>query len=129
MPAVSYLFGVRRALLPTFGVITPAIAAYDLHTWVLSQPLGEGFGFAIWQKVYWHALFEIDEDRAEGNPSPKREIIHAQHARRRVRGLRGRMDVPKERVRPGAEAHPCYQALSCFPAECKADERENIGQT
>src|SRR5579859_6531499 len=87
MPAVSYLFGVRGALLTTFGVITPAIAANDLNPWVLNHPLRKGFGLPIWQKVYWHSLFEIDEDGAEGNPSPKRKIIHTQHARRRVRGL------------------------------------------
>src|SRR5437660_923660 len=105
MPAVSYLFGVRRALLPTSGVITPAIAAYDLNPWVLKQPLGKGFGLPIWQKVYWHALFEIDEDGAIGNPSPKREIIHTQHPRCRMRGFLRGVDQPEQGIWTRRETH------------------------
>ncbi len=126
MPTIGYLFRIRRALFATSRIITSAIPANDLNPWMGQEPLGKRFGFPIWQKVHWHPLFKVDQDRAKGNPSPKREIIHSQHARRRVRGVLGSMDEPKERVGTGGEAHTCHQALSCFPTERKADESKDI---
>ena len=72
--------GVGCALLATSGIITSAISAHDLHPWVLNQPRGFGFGLPIGQKIYWHPLFEIDEDRTEGSGTQKAEIIHPENA-------------------------------------------------
>ncbi len=129
MPTIGYLFRMRRALLATSRIIASAIPANYLNPWMGQEPLGKSFGFPIWQKVHWHPLFEVDQDRAKGNPSPKREVIHSQHARRRVRGLLGSMEKPKERVGTGGEAHTCSQALSCFPTQRKADESKDIRES
>ena len=101
MPAVSELFGVGRALLATSRIIASAIPTNDLNPWVLNQPLRKRFGLPIRQKVYGHPLLQINQDRAKGNPAPKREVIHAQHARRWVRSVLGSMQKTQKRVGTG----------------------------
>jgi hypothetical protein len=39
------------------------------------------------------------------------------------------MNEPQQGIRASREAHACYQALACFPAERKANEREDISES
>ena len=46
-----------------------------------------------------------------------------------MRGIRGRMDKPKERVGTGYETHTCYQTLSCFSAKSKANQGQEVRES
>jgi hypothetical protein len=65
VPAICRLFRIGSALLGSFGIIASAISPDHFSTWMLTQPLGQGFGFPIRQKINWHALFEINQDGAD----------------------------------------------------------------
>jgi hypothetical protein len=109
-------------------VISSTIATDDFHAWMSLQPLGKSFGFSIRQKVHWHALFQINEDSAEGDPTPKREVIHSQYARGSMRGFLRGVDQPEQRIRAGDKAHACHQPPPGFPSQGKADEGKNVGE-
>ena len=117
MPTISYLFRMRRTLLATSRIIASAIPTNDLNPWMGQEPLGKRFGFPIWQKVHWHPLFEVDQDRAKGNPSPKREIIYSQHARGGMSRFLGGVDQPEQCIRATGKAYTRHLTFAGFPAK------------
>ncbi len=86
VPAISDLRRVRRSPFGSFCSSAAAIPAADFSAWMGQHPGGKRFGCSIRHQITRNPLFQITEDRAEGDPAPKRAGIHAQHARRGRRG-------------------------------------------
>lgn len=51
MPAVYHLLGGWSAVCCSPLIVFGPISANDFHTRMLPEPLGKGFGAAIWQQV------------------------------------------------------------------------------
>ena len=47
VPAISDLNNARRTLTNAVGINAGSIARDNLHTWVIAQPSGHGFGVAV----------------------------------------------------------------------------------
>src|SRR5258708_28597100 len=127
-PAGGDLLRLRCSLPGTICKCASAIPADDLDTRMGQQPLFEGLGFSIRQQVDGNPPFKVDEDRSIAPASAKAKIVYTQHTRRGHLALLLRANQSQERVRTGLYPHSINQALACFPAECKPDQREQIRQ-
>src|SRR5215467_7816552 len=125
MEAIGHLPGLRGSKTRTLRIGSPTVTADDFDTGMREEPLFQCLGFPIWQEFYRNALLKVYQDRSERFGAKKREIIDPKHARRRMVYLWLCANKPKQRIGAGGEAHACHQALSCFSAERKADERED----
>ncbi len=53
MPTVNHLLGIWSTIGCSPLIVFGPITANDFHARVLPEPVGNGFGAAIWQQVDW----------------------------------------------------------------------------
>ena len=75
--AVRDLDGIRCALAGALGVGAGPVPADDLYAGVVAQPLGEGFGLAVFQHVDGPVRVHVDQDGGVGMAFSFREVIDA----------------------------------------------------
>jgi hypothetical protein len=84
VPPVSDLDGVRRAAGAAVGVAARPVPADQLGARALGQPGGERVSRPLGQDIDRAAALHVDQDRAVAVAAAQRELIDAQHPRRRA---------------------------------------------
>jgi len=79
VPTVGDLFGLGGARRDAPGVDEGTVSGHHLHAGVLFEPLLQGLGGAIGQKVHHAAALQVDQDRAVGIALLEGEVVDAQH--------------------------------------------------
>ena len=104
VPAVGDLDSVWCAPAAAVGVDTGPVPADHLGSRPGGEPPGERVRRAVIQDVDRPAGLDVNQQRPVAVPFAQRELVHAQHPRRRAeRGVGQRADQPQQR-RP---AHCC----------------------
>jgi hypothetical protein len=105
MPAVADLHCLRCCGPDRLGIGRRPVAAYDLHARMVTQPRGQGVGFAVGQHIDTAMGDRIDQQRRITAAPAQREVVHAQHGRRWEGGDRCRHQHPQHRAtrNPGTD--------------------------
>jgi hypothetical protein len=82
METVGDLHRIGCALASSFGVSTRSVTTDHFRWGVVVQPLGNGVGLAIGQKIHYSTPLQIAKNGAVALSLAPRPIVDAQHARR-----------------------------------------------
>lgn len=81
MPAVRYLYRLRRSFRGGLSIQAGAIAADDLYAGMRTQPARRALRATIRQQIDYSAVFQVAENRTVATPLPPCPIVDAQHPR------------------------------------------------
>src|SRR5262249_23116929 len=118
-----------RALMSTFGICPGPITANDFYSRMLAQPLRQRLSCAIRQQINWPVCFQINDYGAVGVAFPKREVIHADEARRDGRCLCAALHQAQQRILTGWQGQIHTQLSASIPSKGKADTALSCSQT
>src|SRR5262245_23369037 len=129
MPAIGNLNGRRRALPRAVSIGAGAIAANELHSGILLEPVRQRRRFAVWKQINRRAPLKVHQNRAVTLPFVLRPVIDSDDFGSVGRWQLNLADPLNDRV--GADAHPqCDgQARSSLAAYGKTDQLQRLVQT
>ena len=84
VPPIGDLYGPRSALTDPVGIGSGTIAGDDLDAGPITQPSGDGGGFAVWQEIYHLVRLKVYQHRAVASPASPCPIIDTEHAQHRL---------------------------------------------
>src|SRR5262244_1110231 len=77
MPAVGDLNGRRRALPPAVSIGAGAIAANELHSWILLEPSRQRRRLSVREEINRRAPLKVHQNRAVTLPFVLRPVINS----------------------------------------------------
>jgi hypothetical protein len=81
METVGHLHGLGGAAGGAFGILSASVAAEDLNTRMVCEPLGQGSGRALGEQVHDLVAVQANQDGAVDMAFAKGEIVNAEQAR------------------------------------------------
>src|SRR5690349_1769501 len=83
MKAISCLQRLWSPLPGSTSELAGAVSTDELDPWMLLEPRFQGCRLPIWEKIYWDAILQIDEESAVFFSTTQGKLINAKHLRRR----------------------------------------------